>query len=278
MKLSEMKQLLAARGIRLTKSLGQHFLHDGNQLRRIVEAGQVTADDNVLEVGPGLGPLTELLLARAGSVLAVEKDERLVEVLRGRFPDHPRLTVVSGDALEFVRQRRQWAGWKLVSNLPYSVASPILVELAWADPGPDRMVATLQLEVAQRALARAGGEEYGVFSLLLQLHYTPGPWFRIPASCFHPAPGVDSACLTLERRSRPLLEAARRPGFARLVKRAFSQRRKRMFKLLRVDWTEAQLEAAFRHLGLSPQTRAEEVTLEQFVRLTEALTASSGVP
>ncbi|HXI53060.1 MAG TPA: 16S rRNA (adenine(1518)-N(6)/adenine(1519)-N(6))-dimethyltransferase RsmA [Candidatus Saccharimonadales bacterium] len=275
MKLSEMKQVLAVRGIQLTKSLGQNFLHDGNQLRKIVDAGRLRSQDRVLEVGPGLGPLTELLLAQAGSVLAVEKDERLVEVLRERFPNHPRLTLVAGDALEYTRRHREWAGWKAISNLPYSVASPILVELALAASGPDRIVATLQLEVAERAAARAGDDAYGVFSLLLQLHYTPAPGFKIPASCFHPMPEVDSGCLVLERRPRPLLAPDQTQTFVQLVKRAFSQRRKMMLKLLRQDWPAARLEAGFASLGLAPQTRAEEVSLEQFVRLAGALTASS---
>ena len=128
MNLSEMRDVLARRDIQLTKSLGQNFLHDANQLRRIVDAAELTKADKVLEVGPGLGPLTELLLESAGEVLAVEMDGRLVEVLRERFPA---LQLLHADALKFLQQeKRDWSGWKLVSNLPYSVASPILVELA----------------------------------------------------------------------------------------------------------------------------------------------------
>ncbi|HXR04788.1 MAG TPA: rRNA adenine N-6-methyltransferase family protein, partial [Verrucomicrobiae bacterium] len=167
MKLSEMRELLAARGIQLTKSLGQNFLHDANQLRRIVKAAELTKVDKVLEIGPGLGPLTELLLQNAGEVLAIEKDARLVELLRERFkPLTPALSPPSGervsartgegklkllhaDALEFLKHEpRDWSGWKLVANLPYSVASPILVELACGARAPKKIAATLQLEVA----------------------------------------------------------------------------------------------------------------------------------
>ena len=274
MKLSEMKQVLAERGIRLTKSLGQSFLHDGNQLRRISDAGRLTREDRVLEIGPGLGPLTEVLLARAGSVLAIEKDRRLANVLRERFSDEARFALAEGDALEYVRQERDWRGWKSVSNLPYSVASPILVELTQAGTGPELIVATLQLEVARRILASAGDPNYGILTLLLQLRYRPGDHFRIPASCFYPAPDVDSACLVLERRSRPLLDGEQAAAFKRVVKRAFSQRRKMMLKLLREEWPGEQLADVFGRLGLSPQTRAEAVSLEQFVRLTEELTAT----
>src|SRR5437773_7611087 len=128
MNLSEMRAVLAARDIRLTKSLGQNFLHDANQLRRIVEAAELTPVDKVLEIGPGLGPLTELLIESAGEVLAIEKDSRLVAVLKRQF-DNPILHLVNQDALDFIKhEQRDWSDWKLVANLPYSVASPLLVE------------------------------------------------------------------------------------------------------------------------------------------------------
>ena len=222
MKLSEMRELLAARGIHLTKSLGQNFLHDGNQLRRIVKAAELTKADKVLEIGPGLGPLTELLLENAGEVLAIEKDARLVAFLREwfgarsiapRVPDGgiqaeqcSAFQLIHDDALEFLkREPRDWADWKLVANLPYSVASPILVELAQSPQRPERMVATLQLEVARRLMAGTGDEDYGVLTLLVQLDYEPREWFKIPAGCFFPAPDVDSACVVLIRRAQPLL-------------------------------------------------------------------------
>ncbi|MFM1768053.1 MAG: rRNA ((1518)-N(6)/adenine(1519)-N(6))-dimethyltransferase RsmA [Verrucomicrobiota bacterium] len=274
--LSEIRRILDARGLQLTKSLGQNFLHDGNQLRRIVEAGGVGPGDRVLEIGPGLGPLTERLLERAGHVLAIEKDGRLVACLRERLAAAPNLELVEDDALEFLRRHpRDWSGWKLVANLPYSVASPILVELALAPQPPERMVATLQLEVAQRLAAAAGTDDYGLLTLLVQLRFEPRGWFRIPASCFFPAPDVDSACLTLQRRARPLLEAAQVPLYTRVVKQAFSQRRKMMLKLLKAGWPVPVLERAFAETGLDPGTRAERVTLEQFVGLTRALAAAS---
>jgi 16S rRNA (adenine1518-N6/adenine1519-N6)-dimethyltransferase len=295
-KLSEMRDLLARREIQLTKSLGQNFLHDGNQLRRLVEAAELKKTDKVLEIGPGLGPLTELLLERAGKVLAIEKDARLVEFLRERFPSvsegrvsrapnsantkdqglpelaPPNFTLLHDDALEFLkRDQRDWNGWKLVANLPYSVASPILVELAQSRGRPERMVATLQLEVAQRLMAKAGGADYGVFTLLIQLDYEPRDWFKIPASCFFPEPDVDSACVILNRRATPLLPGNQRATFVKIVKRAFSQRRKMMLKLLKQDWPKEKLEHAFEDLQLSSQVRAEAVSLEQFVGLTQIL-------
>src|SRR6266545_5158418 len=276
MTLTEMRQLLEERGIRLTKSLGQNFLHDGNQLRRIVAAAELQPTDRVLEIGPGLGPLTELLLAGAAEVFAIEKDERMVKVVTERFGASKKLRLLHGDGLEMVRaDRSDWAGWKLVANLPYSVASPILVELASNAQPPERIVVTLQLEVARRLLAVAGDDDYGLLSLLVQLRYRPGGQFKIPPGCFFPPPDVDSACVTLIKRDRELLPPELRQPFVRLVKLAFSQRRKMMLKLLKQRWPATQLGAALAAVELSPKIRAEAVSLEQFVRLTGLLAAPS---
>jgi 16S rRNA (adenine1518-N6/adenine1519-N6)-dimethyltransferase len=272
MKLSEMRELLLREDIQLTKSLGQNFLHDGNQLRRIVEAAELTPADKVLEIGPGLGPLTELLLKNSGEVFAIEKDLRLVNVLAKRFEEVPSFELLHDDALEYLkRERRDWRDWKLVANLPYSVASPILVELAQGERSPQRLVATLQWEVARRLMAQAGDDDYGLLTLLVQLDFAPRETFKIPPGCFFPQPEVDSACVVLERRAQPFLPEELRKDFHKIVKRAFSQRRKMMFKLLKADWAEASLRQAFEGAGLSLQTRAEVVSVEQFVALTSLL-------
>jgi 16S rRNA (adenine1518-N6/adenine1519-N6)-dimethyltransferase len=273
MKLSDMREILLKRDIQLTKSLGQNFLHDANQLQKIVGAAELSKTDKVLEIGPGLGPLTELLLENAGEVLAIEMDGRLVEFLRERF-SNPYFTLLHDDALEFLRREpRDWSGWKLVANLPYSVASPILVELAQSPRRPERMVTTLQLEVAQRLMARADDDDYGVLTLLVQLDYEPRDSFKIPADCFFPAPNVDSMCVVLQLRARPLLADGQRAAFVKIVKRAFSQRRKMMLKLLKQDWAVDKLASAFADLKISPQERAEKLSLEQFVKLTQILSS-----
>ena len=268
-----MRDLLARHDIQLTKSLGQNFLHDAHQLERIVAAAELSPADKVLEIGPGLGPLTELLLQKAGQVLAIEKDARLVPILRERF-SQPSFELLHADALRVVEdETRDWRDWKLVANLPYSVASPILVELAAGARAPKMLVATLQLEVAQRLFAQPDTDDYGVLTLLVQLDFEPRGLFKIPPGCFFPPPDVDSACVTLVRREKPLLPEAQRKIFRRLVKLSFSQRRKMMLKLLKQDWPKEKLEAAFTALGISLQERAEKLSLAQFVALTGKLLA-----
>jgi 16S rRNA (adenine1518-N6/adenine1519-N6)-dimethyltransferase len=272
MKLSQMRELLSSRSIQLTKSLGQNFLHDENQLERIVERGQLSAGDGVLEIGPGLGPLTEHLLKHGAEVFAIEKDRRLCEFLKERFADRKSFRLVEDDALRYVKtSSRDWSDWKLISNLPYSVASPILVELALSHTPPERLVATLQLEVVQRIIAQADDEHYGQLSLFLQLVYEPRDWFKIPSACFFPEPDVDSGCIQLVRRNDPLLPQEQVLHFQRLVKLAFSARRKMMAKLLKQQWPNEEIARAFEKIGISPQARAETVSLEKFVALTREL-------
>ena len=327
MTLTEMRSLLVKRDIQLTRSLGQNFLHDGNQLRRIADAAEIKPTDKVLEIGPGLGPLTELLIEKAGEVLAIEMDARLVDFLCERFnlatqpgevsalspeerentldtPVNPtptdssqrgnenlplpgervgvradvssddknspdNLFLIHDDALAYIkREKRDWSEWKLVANLPYSVASPILVELAAGSRAPKMIVATLQLEVAKRLMAQADDDNYGVLTLLVQIDFEPRGSFKIPPECFFPSPDVDSACVCLVRRATPLLPENLRATFVKIVKRGFSQRRKMMLKLLKQDWAADKLAAAFAELKISPQERAEKLSLEQFVQLT----------
>ncbi len=272
MKLSDIKQLLADHQIQLTKSLGQNFMHDGNQLRRIADVAELSSEDSVLEIGPGLGPLTELLLAKAGRVLAIEKDHRLCPILQERFGTLPHFTLVNDDALEFLeREKRDWSRWKLVSNLPYSVGSRILVDLAVSPQGPTQMVVTLQREVVDRLLARAGEPTYGLLTLLVGLHYEPKAHFKVPAGCFFPAPDIDSACISLVRRSQTLLDAAQSECYRKLVKLCFSQRRKTAAKLLKDATGTQDLPHCFAQARIPIQARAESISIEQFAILARIL-------
>jgi 16S rRNA (adenine1518-N6/adenine1519-N6)-dimethyltransferase len=272
MNLTEMRRLLASRNLQLTKSLGQNFLHDGNQLRRIVAAAALGGTDRVLEVGPGLGPLTELLLAGAADVLAVEKDSRLVEVLRDRFGGDERLQLVQADALQWLRsEERDWSDWKFVSNLPYSVGSPILVDLALAPKPPQRMVVTLQAEVIGRIVARPATAEYGILTLLTALRYSVTDSFKVPRECFFPAPDVESACAVLTAREGEAMPEELVGAYVDVVKAGFGQRRKMMLKLLADRWPKEAAAAAMTSAGIALTERAERVSREQFLEVARCL-------
>ena len=174
LKLNEIRKILADSGLMLTKSLGQNFLHDGNQLARIVSLASINPGDRVLEVGPGMGALTGPLLDAGAHVTSIEKDQRLVGFLKNhRLQNHPRFELIHDDALDLIKRHdRDWTGFKFVSNLPYSVGSPIIVELALSATPPDILVISLQLEVIERIFAGAGKKEYGLLSILMQLSRT----------------------------------------------------------------------------------------------------------
>jgi 16S rRNA (adenine1518-N6/adenine1519-N6)-dimethyltransferase len=271
MTLTEMRLILKKEGILLTKSLGQNFLHDANQVERIVAAAELSSDDQVLEIGPGLGPLTQPILAQAGRVLAVDVDARLIDLLKRRFPNEDHLELVCADALAWLRENNQdWWDWKLVSNLPYSVGSPILVELALCQRPPSRLVVTVQAEVARRIEARNGTPDYGVLTVLLALRYEVLRSHLIPRTCFFPVPNVDSAAITLRRRAQPLVSEAVVPLYVRIVKLGFGQRRKMFPKLLRGSWSREQIEAVFERLNIPLTIRAEKLACEQFAGLANA--------
>ena len=269
---TDIRETLDEESIRLTKSLGQNLLHDQNVLRRIAKAGDLSPTDNVLEIGPGLGALTEHLLPAVGQLTAIEMDRRLEMRLRERFGGESHFDLHHCDALKFLQQPdADWHDWKLISNMPYSVASPLLVDLAAMPRGPERLVVTLQLEVAQRLCAVPGAKEYSKLTLLVGCRYEAGEMFRISPHCFFPEPRVDSACLTFHRRAEPLFDDSLYPTFKAVVKRAFSQRRKMMRKNLKGDWPDDKIDAAMNAAGLDLSIRAEKVTLEQFVDLTQRL-------
>ncbi len=272
MTLNDIRSLLGEHSIQLTKSLGQCFLHDEGVVEKIANLGEAGEGDRILEVGPGLGPLTEVLLARGAKVMAVELDQRLVEVLKGRFAGQENLELIHDDAMvRVVELVPNWNGWKMVANLPYSIGSPLLVELARPGFGPDSMAVTLQKEVVDRMKAPSGRKSYGVLTVLLNVSYEVGDSFVIPPGCFFPEPAIDSACVRLVRRAEPLVSPELFPLFRRLVKLGFSQRRKMMMKLLKQDWPADVLSGAFEAVGLDERIRAEAVPVETFVKMAEYL-------
>ncbi len=270
---SEVRALLTQLDFHPSRILGQNFLIDRNILNILLDAAEIQTADAVVEVGPGLGVLTEALLDRATSLTAVEKDNRLAPYLRERFASHPKLTLHHADILDcdfpalFPR-----AGMKLVANLPYAIAARLLVELTAIPHPPSLIVVTIQREVAERLAAKPGSNDYGLLSILLQRHYTIATIKHISPSCFWPPPEVQSSISKLVRRPEPLGGPVDELALRDLLRHAFSRRRKTMARSLRdlVPDPLPALEAA----GIPPTARAEELPPELWPALLRALQIS----
>jgi 16S rRNA (adenine1518-N6/adenine1519-N6)-dimethyltransferase len=275
MKLSEMEATLREIRVSPVKTLGQNFLHDRNLAQWIVARAELTPDDYVVEVGPGLGALTEFALASGARVLAIEKDARLAGFLRKRFPTD-RLEIIRGDALEFdVRTLFAQPRVKFIGNLPYNISSQLLLQFTEYPSPISLALCMLQKEMAQRLSAAPRTPDYGALTLLVQLHYRVDYLRTVPSTVFLPAPEVDSAFVKLTPRDAGELPQIDSDLFRALVRKGFSQRRKQLRKLLRDDI--ADWEAAAGACGFSPQARAEELSLTQWVQLSNVAAPEAAV-
>jgi 16S rRNA (adenine1518-N6/adenine1519-N6)-dimethyltransferase len=266
MKLSEIEATLREIRVAPVKTLGQNFLHDRNLARWIVEKAELSPEDYVLEIGPGLGALTEFILDSGARVLALEKDRRLVEFLRKRFAGN-RLEIVHGDALDFdLRPLFAERRVKLIANLPYYIASQLLLKFT-KYPSPIMLwLFMLQKEMAKRISASPGTSDYGALSLVLQLQHRVEFLRSVPATVFLPQPDVDSAFVRITPRSPDELAPHDPEIFFRIVRQGFSQRRKQLRNLLRDEIPEWEKAAAT--IGFDSRARAEELGLKKWISLS----------
>lgn len=266
MKLSEIDATLREIRVSPVKTLGQNFLHDGNLARWIVEKAELIPGDFVVEIGPGLGALTQFVLDAGAHVLAIEKDQRLADFLRKHFTND-RLEILHADALDYdVRRLFAKPRVKLLGNLPYYISSQLLLKFTKYPSPISLWLLMLQKEMARRLSASPGTSDYGALTLIVQLHYHVDYLRTVPASVFLPPPDVDSAFVRIAARARDELPDHDPEAFLRLVRRGFSQRRKQLRNLLREDvpkWDEASSA-----VGFEPRARAEELTLEQWIALS----------
>ncbi len=271
------RALLARHGLTPKKSLGQNFLVDARVQDRIVAAAEIEARDVVVEIGAGLGALTARLAQAAKRVIAIDRDARLVAVLRDEFAQRQNLEVVLGDALEFdLVGAARAAGQALVvvGNLPYVITSPVIfatIEAAAGGRVVDRAIFMVQKEFAQRMLAPPGSRSYGRLSVMVQQAASAEILFHVGAGAFLPAPAVTSTVLRLRPRPRPLAEVYNPGLFARLVREAFGARRKMLRRALEPGFGGALSAAALAASGIAGTRRAEELAVADFARLANAL-------
>jgi 16S rRNA (adenine1518-N6/adenine1519-N6)-dimethyltransferase len=270
-KLTEIMSALDSLGASPRKSLGQNFLHDKNLASWIVEKLEIDSGDHVVEVGPGLGALTEEILRRRVSATLLEKDRAFAKYLREKFA-RPNIEIIEGDALEYdTRVEFLRPPSKIIGNLPYYLSSALLFHFT-AEPCPfEHMVLTVQKEMADRLSAAPRCKEYGSLSLIIQRRWRVTRLKVLPPSVFLPQPQVDSVVLLLKGRTPGELEETDAVKFPELVKAGFSERRKQVRKLLSSYGDSDKIEAALDAAGLLLTVRAEEISLNQWIRILNFL-------
>jgi len=274
------REIIARYGFSFRKALGQNFLVDGNVLRKIVEAAELDSSKGALEIGPGIGALTERLARAAGKVAAIELDRRLIPILEELLGPYGNVEIVHGDALKLDLKRliaEKFAGLKRVSvvaNLPYYVTTPILMKLLEDRLPLEHIVVMVQKEVAGRMTAQPGGKDYGSLSIAVRYFAEPEVVCAVPRTVFVPPPNVDSAVVKLRLRDRPPVDVRDEAMFFRVVHAAFAQRRKTLANnLAALLGKERRQEAAAlpASCGIDPGRRGETLTLGEFAALANRL-------
>lgn len=262
------------------KKFGQNFLIDTHVLDKIVRAAEITPEDYVLEIGPGIGTLTQYLCESAKHVFAVEIDDNLIPILQDTLSAYDNVTVIHNDVLKLdinklVEEKCEGKRIKVVANLPYYITTPILMGLFESHVPMESVTVMVQKEVAQRMQALPGGKDYGALSLAVQFYAEPYIVANVPPNCFMPRPKVGSTVIRLTRYSKPPVTTENEQLMFRLIRASFNQRRKTLANGLNnapdLHYTKEQIAQAIEQLGVSASIRGEALTLQQFAKLADIL-------
>lgn len=267
------------------KKFGQNFLIDSNILEKIVDSAELTEQDCVLEIGPGIGTMTQYLAEQAREVIAVEIDKNLIPILEETLGDYDNVTVINEDILKvdinrIVQERNGGRPIKVVANLPYYITTPIIMALFEKHIPLQSITIMVQKEVADRMQVGPGTKDYGALSLAVQYYSKPEIVARVPASCFMPRPNVDSTVIRLERYDEPPVEVADESYLFAVIRASFNQRRKTLVNGLtnagNLGVSRPDVEKVLAEMELSPTVRGETLTLKQFAELSSRLYRERG--
>ena len=262
------------------KKFGQNFLIDTHVLEKIMNAAQISKDDCVVEVGPGIGTMTQYLAERAGHVVAVEIDKALIPILSDTLSAYDNVEVINEDILKvdlnrLVQEKNGGRPIKVVANLPYYITTPIIMGLFESHVPLQSITIMVQKEVADRMQVGPGSKDYGALSLAVQYYAEPYIVANVPPNCFIPRPNVGSAVIRLPRHAKPPVEVKDKDLMFRLIRASFNQRRKTLQNGLSnaqdLSFSKEEIAAAIESLGLSPSVRGETLTLAQFAALSDVL-------
>ena len=273
-------EVLQKHGFRIQKKFGQNFLIDSHVLDKIIKAAGVNENDFVLEIGPGIGTMTQYLCENAREVMAVEIDQKLIPILEETLASYDNVTVVNADILKLdiagiARERNQGRPVKVVANLPYYITTPIIMELFESHTPLESITVMVQKEVAERMQAVPGTKNYGALSLAVQFYSKAEIVANVPPNCFIPRPNVGSAVVRLTSHGQRPVEVRDEQWMFRLIRASFNQRRKTLQNGLSnekgLGLIKEQVVEALEQMGLSPTIRGEALTLEQFALLSNLL-------
>lgn len=262
------------------KKFGQNFLIDTHVLEKIIRAADITKDDFVLEIGPGIGTMTQYLAENARKVMAVEIDRNLIPILEDTLAGYDNVTVVNEDVLkldlpEVVQKENAGKPVKVVANLPYYITTPIIMGIFESHMPLHSLTIMVQKEVADRMQAGPGSKDYGALSLAVQYYAKPYIAANVPPNCFMPRPNVGSAVIRLTKHEQPPVEAADEKLLFGMIRASFNQRRKTLANGLNnsqeLGYSKEQIEAAIKKAGFPPAVRGEALTLKQFAQLSNIL-------
>ena len=258
------------------KRFGQNFLIDAHVLEKIISAAGITKDDCVLEIGPGIGTMTQYLAESAGQVIAVEIDTNLLPILTDTLKDYSNVKVINQDILkvdinELVKEYNNGRPIKVVANLPYYITTPIIMGLFESNVPIDNITVMVQKEVADRMQVGPGSKDYGALSLAVQYYASPYIVANVPPNCFIPRPNVGSAVIRLTRYQEPPVQVKDPKLMFKLIRASFNQRRKTLQNGLNnspeISFSKEEITKAIESLGVSPSVRGEALSLEQFAQL-----------
>jgi 16S rRNA (adenine1518-N6/adenine1519-N6)-dimethyltransferase len=282
------KEILQKYEFRFRKKFGQNFLLDAHVLERIIAAADLSGDDLAIEIGPGIGTLTQYLCYYAGKVEAIEIDSRLLPILEDTLSDWDNAEVIRGDVMEMdlaaliAEKRGDLSGVRIVANLPYYITTPVLMKILEGELPVNSVTVMVQEEVADRMRAKPGTDNFGAFSLAVQYYAVPQVAAHVPPNCFTPRPNVGSAVITLTPIPKEDRVPVRDPVFLfRVIRASFEQRRKTLVNSLRgaaglrrkdgKPFTREEIEEALALCGIPAGVRGEKLSLEEFARLSDAL-------
>lgn len=272
------KEIIEKHGFRFSKSLGQNFLIDGNIIDRIIDGANIKADDGIIEVGPGIGTLTQKLCESAGKVVAIELDNNLLPILEETLGGYSNFEVVHGDVLKvdlnkIIEEKLEARKVKVVANLPYYITTPIIMKLLEENIKIDKIVVMVQKEVALRMKANPGNKDYGALSIAVQYYSKPEIIVDVPKNVFMPRPNVDSAVIMLDVYHEPIIKVKDEKLFFKVVKAAFGKRRKTLLNALTsgIELKKEEIEVVLERSGIDPVRRGETLSITEFARIADEI-------